>query len=383
MDRPEIILAPGPTPIPPEVYIAQAGPIVYHRGPGFGKLLREVTEGLKGLYRTQGDVLLFTSSGTGGLESAVANCFSPGDEVLVPLAGFFAERFKKIAESYGLTVHTIDYAWGETVKAADVERALAAHPVKAVLLTQSETSTGVCHDIGSIAPVVRSHGAMVIVDAVSSLGAVPFDFDGWGIDVAVGGSQKALSATPGVAFVAISEAAWEASRTATNSRFYFDWATTKKFYDLPDPESPWTPAISVIQGLHAALRLYEQDGLVTAIARHELLARSIKEGVRALGLDLFGEDPERAVTVTAIRAPEGIDADTICARIRADFGVVLAPGQGPLKGDVFRIGHLGYYEPLDMIRGLAALEMTLERLGHPVKRGAAVAAAEGVFAQAG
>jgi aspartate aminotransferase-like enzyme len=381
VDRPEIILAPGPTPIPPEVYIAQGGPIVYHRGPGFGKLLREVTEGLQRLYRTRSDVLLFSSSGTGGLESAIANCFSPGDEVLVPLAGFFAERFAKIAATYGLRVRTIDYEWGQAVQAADVADALDERPAKAVLLTQSETSTGVCHDIGSIAPAAKRRGTMVVVDAVSSLGAVPFDFDGWGIDVAVGGSQKALSATPGVAFVAISETAWEASRAATNPRFYFDWATTKRFYDLPDPESPWTPAISVIQGLHAALELYEQDGIDAALERHRLLARAIKEGVRALGLDLFGEDPEHAVTVTAIRAPEGIDADAICARIRSDFGVILAPGQGPLKGTVFRIGHLGYYEQLDMIRGLAALEMTLERLGYPVKRGAAVAAAEGVFAQ--
>lgn len=381
MDRPEIILAPGPTPIPPEVYIAQGSPIVYHRGPGFGTLLREVTEGLRRLYRTEDDVLLFTSSGTGGLESAVANCFSPGDEVLVPQAGFFAERFAKIATTYGLQVRTIDYEWGRTVKAGDVAAALDERPAKAVLLTQSETSTGVCHDIGSIAPAAKERGAMVLVDAVSSLGAVPFEFDAWGVDVAVAGSQKALSATPGVAFVAISGTAWEASRAATCPRFYFDWATTKRFYDLPDPESPWTPAISVIQGLHAALRLYEQDGLEAALERHRILARSIKEGVRALGLDLFGEDPEHAVTVTAIRAPEGIDADAICSRIRSDFGVILAPGQGPLKGTVFRIGHLGYYEPLDMIRGLAALEMTLERLGYPVKRGAAVAAAEDVFAQ--
>lgn len=382
MDRPEIILAPGPTPIPPEVYVAQGSPIVYHRGPGFGNLLREVTEGLQRLYRTQDDVLLFSSSGTGGLESAIANCFSPGDEVLVPLAGFFAERFSKIAGTYGLRVRTIDYEWGQTVKADDVAAALDEHPVKAVLLTQSETSTGVCHDIGAIAPVAKQRGAMVVVDAVSSLGAVPFDFDAWGIDVAVSGSQKALSATPGVAFVAISETAWEAWRSATNPRFYFDWATTKRFYDLPDPESPWTPAISVIQGLHAALKLYEQDGVEAALERHRVLARAIKEGVRALGLDLFGEDLEHAVTVTAIRAPEGLDADAICARIRSDFGIVLAPGQGPLKGTVFRIGHLGYYAPLDMIRGLAGLEMTLERLGYPVKRGAAVAAAEDVFAQA-
>jgi aspartate aminotransferase-like enzyme len=387
MDRPEIILAPGPTPIPPEVLLAQAGPLVYHRGPGFGSMLREVTERLKVLYRTKSDVVIMTSSGTGGLESAIANCFSPGDEVLVPMAGFFAERFAKIARVYGLTVRTVDYEWGQTVKADDVARALGAHPVKGILLTHSETSTGVVHDVQAVARVARDAGALVVVDAVSSLGAVPFDMDGWGIDVAVSGSQKALSASPGLAFVAISDAAWEAQKSATNPRFYFDWATYETYYELPDPENPWTPAISVVQGLHKALELYFQDGPDAAFARHALLSRSIKEGVRALGLDLFGEEPDRAWTVTAIRAPEGpegqLDADTICARIRADHGVVLAPGQGPLKGRVFRIGHLGYYERLDMIRGLAALEMTLDALGYPVKRGAAVAAAEDVFAQAG
>jgi len=326
--------------------------------------------------------VIMTSSGTGGLESAIANCFSPGDEVLVPLAGFFAERFAKLARAYGLRVRTVDYEWGQAVKAADVAAALADHPVKAVLLTHSETSTGVVHDIEPVVRAAKEAGALVIVDAVSSLGAVPFDMDGWGIDVAVSGSQKALSASPGLAFVAISDAAWVAQRAATNPRFYFDWATYKTFYGLPDPENPWTPAISVMQGLHEALRLYVQDGAEAAFGRHALLSRAIKEGVRALGLDLFGEDVDRAWTVTAIRAPEGIDADAICARIRADHGIVLAPGQGPLKGKVFRIGHLGYYDRLDMIRGLAGLEMTLDALGYPVKRGAAVAAAEDVFAQA-
>jgi aspartate aminotransferase-like enzyme len=382
VERPEIILAPGPTPVPPQVFLAQGSPLVYHRGPGFGRMLREVTESLQRLYRTTSDVLIFTSSGTGGLESAVANCFSPGDTVLVPLAGYFSERFAKIARAYGLTVRTLDYEWGQAVKAADVAASLGGAPAKAVLLTHSETSTGVVHDVESIARVAKEAGALVLVDAVSSLGAVPFDVDGWGIDVAVSGSQKALSASPGLAFVAVSQAAWAAQAEATSPRFYFDWSYYKQYYELPEPENPWTPAISVLQGLQAALRLYDQDGPESAYARHRLLSRAIKEGARALGLDLFGEEPDRAWTVTAIRAPEGIDADRICAQIRADHGIILAPGQGPLKGKVFRIGHLGYYDRLDMIRGLAALEMTLEKLGYPVKRGAAVAAAEDVFAAA-
>ena len=382
MDRPEIILAPGPTPIPPEVLLAQGSPLVYHRGPGFGKLMRDVTARLKELYGASGaDVLLLTSSGTGGLESAIQNCFSPGDEVFVPLAGFFADRWRKLAEVYGLTVRTIEYEWGTRIRPDDVAAALAEHPVKAVLLTQSETSTGVIQPIEELARVANDAGALVVVDVVSSLGAVPFAFESWGIDVAIGGSQKALSASPGLAFAAISERAWEATATATNPRFYFDWAIYKRFASLPDPENPWTPAISVMQGLHAALELYFQDGVEMALKRHAKLSRGVKEGAKALGLDLFGEGLENNWTVTAIRAPEGLDADTITSRIRTDHGVVLAPGQGPLKGKVFRIGHFGYFSELDILRGLAALEMTLGTLGYPVKRGAAVAAAEGVFAE--
>ncbi|MGZ5351966.1 MAG: pyridoxal-phosphate-dependent aminotransferase family protein [Actinomycetota bacterium] len=379
MHRPEIILAPGPTPIPPEVLLAQGSPLVYHRGPGFGDLMRDVTARLKELYRTDADVLLMTSSGSGGLESAVQNLFSPGDEVFVPLAGFFAERWKQLAEAHGLVVRTIEYEWGRRIDPGDVAAALAEHPVKAVLLTHSETSTGVIQPVEELARVANAAGALVVVDTVSSLGAVPFDFDGWEIDVAIGGSQKALSASPGIAFAAISERAWRAHETAKLPRFYFDWSIYRKYAALKDPENPWTPAISVMQGLAAALELYFQDGLEAALVRHRTLSRAVKEGVQALGLDLFGEGLDRNWTVTAIRAPEGLDADTITDRIRADFGCVLAPGQGPLKGTVFRIGHFGYFSELDIIRGLAALEMTLERLGYPVKRGAAVAAAEGVF----
>jgi aspartate aminotransferase-like enzyme len=380
MNRPEIILAPGPTPIPPEVFLAQGSPLVYHRGPGFGDLMRDVVGKLKVLYRTErADVLLMTSSGTGGLESAIQNLFSPGDEVFVPLAGFFADRWKRLAEAHGLVVRSIEYEWGRRIVPDEVAAALTEHPVKAVLLTQSETSTGVIQPVEELARVANEAGAMVVVDAVSSLGAVPFEFDAWGIDVAVGGSQKALSASPGIAFVAISERAWAAHETATLPRFYFDWSTYRRFAELKDPENPWTPAISVMQGLQAALELYFQDGLDAALLRHRTLSRAVKQGIEALGLDLFGEGLEDNWTVTAIRAPEGLDADTISDRIRADFGCILAPGQGPLKGTVFRIGHFGYFSELDIIRGLAALEMTLERLGYPVKRGSAVAAAEGVF----
>jgi aspartate aminotransferase-like enzyme len=381
MERPEILMTPGPTPVPPTVLLAQASPLVYHRGPGYGDLLRDVTEGLRTLLKTKGDVLVFTSSGTGGLESAVANLFSPGDRVVVPVAGYFGERFAKIAEAFGLDVVRLEYEWGRAVPPEDVEKALAEAPTKGVLAQHSETSTGVIHDIEGIGRVTKEAGALFVVDVISSLGAVPYEGDAWGIDVAVGGSQKALSATPGIAFVSVSEAAWAATKTAKNPRFYFDWAAYKASFDLPDPEAPWTPAISLMQGLREALRLYLVEGPEAALERHRLLSEATKEGIRALGLDLDGEHPERAWAVTAVRAPEGIDGNKLVAKVRSDHGIILAPGQGPLKGKVFRIGHLGNYDRFDILRCLAALELTLGDMGYPVKRGAAVAAAEEIFSR--
>jgi aspartate aminotransferase-like enzyme len=380
MDKPEIIMAPGPTPVPPEVLLAQGSPIVYHRGPGYGDLLREVTEGLAKIFRTSNDVLVFASSGTGGLESTVANLFSPGDQVLVPVAGYFGERFANIARAFGQDVRTIDTQWGSAVRAADVDAALTEAPAKAVLMQHSETSTGVIHDVEAVGRVTRKHGTLLVVDAISSLGAVPYEGDVWGVDVAVGGSQKAFSATPGLAFVSVSPAAWEASRAAMNPRFYFDWAVYKRSYELPSPENPFTPAISLMLGMRAALRRYFDEGPEAVLARHRVLSAATKEGVRALGLDLSGEHPERAWAVTAVRAPEGIDGDELVAKVRRDHGIILAPGQGPMKGKVFRIGHLGYYDRFDIIRCLAALELALSEMGYPAKFGAAVAAAEQVFA---
>jgi aspartate aminotransferase-like enzyme len=215
---------------------------------------------------------------------------------------------------------------------------------------------------------------------ISSLGAVPYDGDAWGVDVAIGGSQKALSASPGIAFVSVNRRAWEASKEATNPRFYFDWSLYKDSYDLKDPENPFTPAVHVMMGLRAAIRLYFEEGAEAVLVRHQLLSEAVKAGVRAIGLELSGEYLERAWAVTAVKAPAGIDGNELVARCRSEQGVILAPGQGPMKGKVFRIGHLGNYDRLDIIRGLSAIEQTLAAMGHPVQRGAAVAAAEAVFA---
>jgi aspartate aminotransferase-like enzyme len=324
--------------------------------------------------------VIFAASGTGGLESAVANLFSPGDRVVVPVAGYFGERFAKVAAAFGQEVRRIDYEWGRAVRADDVAAALREAPAKAVLMQHSETSTGVIHDVEAVGRVTKDAGVLLVVDGISSLGAVPYGGDAWAVDVCVGGSQKAFSATPGLSFVSVSPSAWEATKTAKNPRFYFDWALYKEAFELPSPENPFTPAISLMQGMGVALRRYFDEGPDKVLQRHKILSEATKEGVRALGLDLFGEHLERAWAVTAIRAPEGIDGNDLVAKVRKDHRIILAPGQGPLKGKVFRIGHLGYYDRFDIVRCLAALEMTLEAMGYPVKRGAAVAAAEGVFA---
>ncbi len=376
-------MTPGPTPVPHFVLEAQAAPPVYHRGPGYGKLLDEATEGVRWLLETKNDVFFYTSSGTGAMEGAVANLVSAGDKVLVVSVGYFGERFKTICERFGCEVTSIDYEWGQVAKAADVAKALDEDPdIKAVFMQHSETSTGIVNNAEPVAREVSKRGKLMVLDAISSAGAVDIKMDEWGIDVCLGGSQKALGATPGIAFVAISEKAWEAHRNSTAPRFYWDWSAYKEAFDRPDSESPWTPAMSVLAGLVASIRKAREEGRNEIIARHVLLSRAVKSGIQALGLDLMGEDPERAVVVTTVRTPEGLTDSQIVGLLRSKHGIIVAPGQGPLKGQVFRIGHLGWFEPLDIIRFFGALELVLAELGYTVKFGAAVAAAEETFAGA-
>jgi aspartate aminotransferase-like enzyme len=376
--KPEILMTPGPTPVPAEVLLAQGSPIVYHRGPGYGAALRECTEGLQWLMNTTDDVLTWTASGTGGMESAVVNCFSPGDRVLVVSVGNFGERFQKICATYGLQVKLLEYEWGKVARAKDVKGALEPD-IKGVLIQHSETSTGVVNDIEAIGQAVRGHDALFVVDTISGLGATPLEVDAWGIDVAIGGVQKGLMTSPGIAFVSVSEKAWKAHETARCPRFYFDWTPVRDAYNRKEPENPYTPAVSLYLGLREAIRLIREEGIENVFARHRRLSRAVKEGIGALGLDLVGEDLDRAVCVTAIRAPEGIDGDELTALVRSRFGIVFAPGQGKWKGKVFRIGHLGYVEAGDVLQAMAALESCLNELGYPAKAGAAVAAAEEVF----
>lgn len=379
-EEPEHLMTPGPTPVPPEVLAAQALPLTHHRTKKFGALMSEVTDGLRWLIETSNDLFIYTASGTGAMEAAVVNTVSPGDKVLVVSVGYFGERFKSICERFGARVEFLGYEWGKTAKAADVASALDRDPsITSVFIQHSETSTGVVNDIEPIAREVTSRDRLLVVDAISSAGAVQLETDEWGIDVCIGGSQKALGASPGLSFIAVGPKAWRAHERATTPRYYWDWAAYKEAIERDPPQPPFTPAISVINGLAASLEMARAEGRVSIIERHVRLGRAVKAGVQALGLDVFGEEQDRAHVVTAVRVPDGLTDSEIVSSLRTGHGIVIEKGQGPVAGQIFRIGHLGWVRPLDIIRFFGALEMVLRDLGFTVKPGAAVAAAEEIF----
>lgn len=371
-------MTPGPTPVPPEALAAQGAPIVYHRGPGFAKMLTDVVEGMKWILDTKNDIVTFTCSGTGAMESAVANLFSPGDRVLVVSIGNFGRRFKKICERYNLTVDFVETEWGTGAKPEDVAKALQPD-TKGVLIQHSETSTGVVNDLEPIGALLRDHPAIFVVDSISGVGAARIHVDRWGIDVCLTGSQKALMMSPGIAAVSISKKAWKAYETATNPRYYFDWGMAKEFFEKKVPETPFTPAVSLYAGLAASFELLREEGLDACYRRHEVMSEAVKSACQALGLEIFGEDPERNVCVTAVRCPEGIDGDELTKLVRAKYSIIFAPGQDHLKGKIFRIGHIGYLERIDILQAIATLELALDELGYKVTFGSGVAAAQEVF----
>jgi aspartate aminotransferase-like enzyme len=383
--RPEILLTPGPTMVPEAVLAAQSIAPRYHRGPAFRQLMAEVVDGLGWMLETKNEILLLTGSGTGALEAALVNCFSPGDRLLVVDNGYFGDRVTRMARAFGLDVVPLVYEWGRLARADDVARMLAEHPgVAGVAVQHSETSTGAINDVEAIAAAVAAAPGhpLVVVDAVSSAGAVPVRGDEWGLDVVCGGSQKALGAAPGISFVAVSERAWDAYGRATCPRFYWDFEA-HRMAAANGPETPWTPAVGVIAGLAAALALMRERGLEAAFAVHRVNAAAVRAGARALGLEPFGEDPESAVVVTPLRVPDELDADELAEHLRARYGIVTAPGQGPLRGSILRIGHLGHAAADDILVGLAALGATLGDFGRPALGGDAVAAGLDVYRAAG
>jgi aspartate aminotransferase-like enzyme len=368
------LFTPGPTPVPPEVLEALSRQVVHHRGPDFRATLRSCLDRLKAVFRTSSDVLLFTASGTGAMESAVANLCSHGQRVVVVSAGHFGERWLEIAGRYGCDVKPLRYEWGETPSADDLAALLAElGGARAVFLTQSETSTGVVCDVQALARAARPSGAHVVVDAVSSLGAVPLEVDAWGVDVACSASQKALMCPPGLAMASVSEAVWEAEGSASSPRYYFDWERTRRAQERLD--AAFTPAVPLVVALDAALGLLLDQGLEATFERHVRLGRACREGAKAMGLELLSPDEDRSAVVTAVRVPPAVDGVELLLQVRDRLGVQLAGGQGPLRGKVVRIGHVGYYDVFDVVTALAALELGLVEAGADVERGIAVSRA--------
>jgi aspartate aminotransferase-like enzyme len=381
MERKRYLLAPGPTPVPPAVLAAGAAEVLHHRGPDFRQLMLRTLDRLQQVCRTRNDVLLFTASGSAAFESAVVNLLSPGERVLAVMAGEFGERWGKLGRAYGVDVHELRYAWGETPRAEDVRARLEETGAEVAFIVHSETSTGVVSDVESIARACRDAGAAIVVDAVSSLGAVPVETDGWGLDVVVAGSQKALMTPPGLSLVTVSGGAWERSKHATLPRFYFDWEATRAA--LETGSTPFTPAVTIVAALDVALGMLLESGLEDAFARHAALGRACREGVKAMGLELFSPDEERSAIVTAILTPEGIDARELVLALRDRFGITVAGGHGELGARMFRIGHIGYYDVLDITTALTAVEALLVERGADIERGVAVARALEAYAETG
>jgi aspartate aminotransferase-like enzyme len=373
------LLAPGPTPIPPEVLQALSRPILHHRTPEFEALFARVRAGLAALLETRSEVIVLAASGTGAMEAAVVNLLSAGDEAIVLRCGKFGERWAELCAAFGVRVHALEAPYGETVEPDRVAEALRAHPAaKALFATQSETSTGVLEDIRAFAALTRETDTRCVVDAVSSFGAVACPMDAWGVDVVVTGSQKGLMCPPGLAFIAMNERAWRAAARATLPRFYWDLRIERTWQ--AKRQTQFTPAVSLLMGLDVAIGLLEAEGFPNVYRRHQRLAAAARAGAEALGLTLFPRaTPSPAVT--AIVAPPGVDGETVVRAYGEEHNITIAGGQGSMKGKIFRLAHLGYVGEYDVIVGLAALERVLARLGVPAEPGMAVAAAQTLFAK--
>ena len=352
---------PGPTPLPERVVRAMARPLVDHRGPEFKQVLEEVVPNLKKVFGTSGDMLLLTCSGTGGLESAVANLVSPGDKVVVALCGNFGERFVSISRAYGAEVVTVEAEWGQPVQPADLAAALDANPdARLVFITHNETSTGLTNPLEPLAKVVKDAGRVLVVDGVSSVGSIPVQMDAWGIDVLVSGSQKGWMAPPGLAFMAVGERAWEVQKQARSPRFYFDWGKLRD--EIAKGATPYTPAVGVAFGLQEGLRMLFEEGLEHVYRRHRVIADACAAGLQAAGFQLYAAEGYRSATVTAALPMEGLEVAAFRSLLRQKYGVVIAGGQGKMTGKLIRVGHLGAVGVGDLVQVLWSIEQALEEL---------------------
>jgi aspartate aminotransferase-like enzyme len=367
---------PGPTALPPSVRTAGARQMINHRGPEFAAMLARILEGMKPYFGTASDVAMITAAGSGGLEAAVVNTLSPGDKVLAVSIGAFGDRFAKIARVYGADLTKLDAEWGYAAAADEVRERLRSVPgTKAVLLTHNETSTGVMNPIRELAAAIREEApdALILVDSVSGLGAVPFDMDGWGVDLVVTGSQKAWMAAPGLAMVAASPRAWAAMEHATMPRFYLDLRAHRDA--AAGGETPFTPAIAVVFQVDEGLRIMQAEGAENIFARHEACAGATRAGLAALGFELFADERYYSRTVTAATVPDGLDWKTFNGEVKRR-GLVLAGGQGKLAGKIFRLGHLGSVTLEEILGAISTLEIVSLEQGRPIEPGAGVAAAQ-------
>ena len=364
---------PGPTPLPERVVRSMTRPMIDHRGPEFAAILSEISAGAKRVFKTSNDLLLLTCSGTGGLESAVANLVSPGDEVVVALCGNFGERFAGLASAYGADVVRLEFEWGQPVDPDDLARVLEGHPkAKVVLLTHNETSTGLTNPLRQLARVANDAGRIVVVDGVSSISSIAIETDAWGIDVAVSGSQKGWMAPPGIALVSVSDRAWAQQAKARSPRYYFDWKETKAWADKG--QTPFTPAIGVIFALQEGLHMLEEEGLEAVYERHARLARATQAGLQTLGFHLYAQEGFRSNTVTSALPPPGLDVAAFRTLLDTKYGVVIAGGQAKMSGKMIRVGHLGAVAEGDVVQVLWAIEQALDELDIAPADGRGVAA---------
>lgn len=372
------LFTPGPTPLPEEVKLSQAREIVHHRTNQFKQVFQEVEEGLKYVFQTDNDVFLFTSSGTGAMEAAVANLLSPEDEVLVIGGGKFAERWAEIIQAFGGKVNLVDVEWGKGVDPLKVEEGISQNPeIKAVFTQLVETSTGAVYDIEALGRILRGTSTVLVVDAISALCAHPLHTDKWGVDAVIGGSQKALMIPPGLAFVAISEKAWKLVENSTSPKYYWDFKKARNA--LAKFQTPYTPAVSLIFALRDSLRLLKEEGIERVVNRHAELAKATRKAILAMGLKIFGENPSNVVT--SVTLPPQIDEKKLRRLMQARFGVQVAGGQDSLAGKIIRIAHLGWTDTSDIIVVISALEMALLELGYSVELGKGLKAAEEVFGE--
>jgi len=370
------LMTPGPTPVPEDIRAEMAKPIIHHRTKEYQAIFKDVTEALRKIFKTSGDVFTFTSSGTGAMEASIVNVLSPGDKIIVVRGGKFGERFGDIAKAYGVDVIPIDVEWGSAPQPEVIKDALKKNPgVKGVYTTLCETSTATVYDIKTIGEVVRATDALYVVDVISGLGADDFENDAWGVDIAVCGSQKGLMIPPGLAFCSVSAKAWKAVETSRLPKFYFNFKKYKKAY--LDTDTPFTSAITLVIGLKKALETINKKGVDNVIAEHQKMARAFREASKAIGLGIFSKSPSSAVT--AVNAPAGIDADAIIKLLKTEFGVTFAGGQEQLKGKIFRVAHMGGIDEEHTIESIKALEQALAKLGFKFKAGTALEAAKMVL----